>query len=80
MRQGAGITSWLMLTLTFPDDETLSHIYKKALLYLARQSLTIITILDHVGGILLVCKCYFVFGVAAMAARSIGPIVLHIKY
>jgi hypothetical protein len=30
--------------------------------------------------LLLVCKCYFVFGVAAMAARSLGPIVLYIEY
>jgi hypothetical protein len=28
----------------------------------------------------LVCKCYFVFGVAAMAARSLGPIFLYIEY
>ena len=30
--------------------------------------------------IFLVCKCCFVFGVAAMVARSLGPIVLYIKY
>jgi hypothetical protein len=29
---------------------------------------------------LLVCKCYFVFGVAVTVARSLGPIVLYIKY
>ena len=30
--------------------------------------------------LVLVCKCCFMFGVAATAARSLGPIVLYIKY
>ena len=30
--------------------------------------------------LILVCKCDFEFGVAAMAARSLGPIVRYIKY